>query len=99
MQKWVPDATFNYRKYLPYNCPFAHVNSFVYEFDDSSINHTQDINSTDIRVSVNGIFDIWVIVWLSHRDINNLHGMANCLECSGIKFILLLLRRNWRYAL
>ena len=54
-----------------------YANSFVYEFDDSSINQTQDIKSPDRRT-----------------DIHYLHGMANCLECSGIKFILLLLRRN-----
>ena len=47
MQKWVPDATFNNRKCLPYNCPFTHENSFAYQFDDSCITYTQDIKSQD----------------------------------------------------
>ena len=49
MQKWVPDATFNYRKYLPYKCPFPHEKSVLYKFDDSCITYTQDIKFKDRR--------------------------------------------------
>ena len=73
MQKWVPDATFNYRKYLPYKCPFPHEKSFLYKFDDSCITYTQDIKFKDRR-EVNKIR----FTQNEKRYIDYLHGMDNC---------------------